>query len=317
MRNYKKIVLAAGLLALSLTAAGCSGSQSGSTAPRVPFTELRGEVVEPDMTGADIELLNLENPIDYCYSSTDTDMIFKMKDGVWLDALDSEIPINQEKFQAMADNFLKLHAVSKVDEPGELGEYGLSYPAYSLYITDGAKGEVNISIGDQDSQGNYYATLDESSVYTLKPETVASMLFDYDSLVICDSLDITVTAADIKSASVTEKGKTKKVKTSDTEAMTRIAEGLSALKPSEFSSFHAVSQELSAAELSESQRVTFQAEIDNGGEVQSVTVHIGAFVDPSEEMRYLQLDGSQMIAMVDSQIVADLLNLAEEEETES
>lgn len=318
MRNYKKLILAAGVLALSLTAAGCSSdSQSMSSAPRVPYTTLKSEVVEADTTGAEIELLNLEKPIDYCYSSTDTDMIFKMKDGTWLDALDVEIPLNQEKFQAMADNFLTLRAVSKVDEPGTLDEYGLGYPAYTLYITDGAKGEVNISIGAQDSEGNYYATLDESNIYTIKKETVESMVFDYDTLVICDSLDITVTAADIKSASVTEGGKTKKVKTSDTEAMTRIAEGLSELKPSDFSSFHAVSQELNAAELSESQRITFQAEINNGGEVQSITVYIGTFANPTEELRYVQLDGSQMIAMVDSKIVADLLNLAEEEQTES
>ena len=42
-------------------------------------------------------------------------MIFKKKDGVWLDAMDSAIPLNQEKFEAMAQNFLNLHAISEID----------------------------------------------------------------------------------------------------------------------------------------------------------------------------------------------------------
>ena len=29
-------------------------------------------------------------------------MIFKKKDGAWLDAMEPEIPLNQEKFEAMA-----------------------------------------------------------------------------------------------------------------------------------------------------------------------------------------------------------------------
>ena len=34
-------------------------------------------------------------------------MLFKMEDGVWQDATDKEIPIDQERFQAMADVFFK------------------------------------------------------------------------------------------------------------------------------------------------------------------------------------------------------------------
>ena len=314
MRNYKKFCLAAGIAVISLLAAGCQSSASGvSSAPAVPLAQLRDEVVLPDTEGADIELLNLEKPIDYCYSSYNTDMIFKLKDGVWVDGLDSAIPIDQDRFQAMADNFLKLRAVSKAENSGDLDSFGLSSPAYTIYITDGGKGEVNISIGNQDDSGNYYVTLDESNVYTVKSSVVDSMVFDYDTLVIRDSLDLSLTADDIKKASVTKGGKTTNYKTSDKEAMARIAEGLSQLKPSEFASFHAVNQELEAAELSEDKRLTLNAEINNGGETQSITVYVGTFVDVMGERRYVQIVGSRMIAMVDSSIVGNLLNLTDEE----
>lgn len=314
MRNVKRYLLMAGIAAVSLLAVGCSGSDAAD-APQVPYTELRDEVVLPDTEGAEIELLNLESPIDYSYSSSNTDMIFKLKNGVWLDGLDSTIPIDQERFQAMADNFLKLRAVSQVDAPADPADYGLSYPAYTLYITDSSKGEVNISIGSQDAAGNYYMTLENGNYYTIKSSTVDSMVFDYDTLVVRDSLDLTVTADQIKSASVTKGGKTTKYKTSNTEAMTRIAEGLSQLKPAEFASFHATSQELEAAELTEADRMTLTAEIENNGETQSITVHVGTFVDVMGERRYVQLEGSQMISVVESSIIGNLLNLTEEENT--
>ena len=111
---------AAAMLCLAMT--GCSSGAQESTAPRVEIAKIQDEVIEPNTEGADIQVLNLENPIDYSYSSSNTDMTFDYKDGVWLDGMDASIPINQEKLQAMADNFLKLHAVSSLEMPENLDE---------------------------------------------------------------------------------------------------------------------------------------------------------------------------------------------------
>ena len=51
------------------------------------------------------------------------------------------IPIDQERFQAMADVFLNLRAVSEVEDAGDLNKYGLDDADHSVYITDGEKGE--------------------------------------------------------------------------------------------------------------------------------------------------------------------------------
>ncbi len=315
MRKYKKICLAAVVAAVSLAAIGCSSKDAPSTAPKAAYTELRDPVVEPDTTGAEIELLNMESPIEYCYSSRNADMVFKMKDGVWMDMTDSSVPINQEKFQAMADNFLKLRAVSKVENPGDLNAYGFDSPSYTLYITDSEKGEANIAVGNQDADGNYYVTLDERNVYTIKKETVESMDFEYDPLVVRDSLDLTVAASDMQKAIVKKADGTVTYKSSDTEAMTRIANGLSKLKPTIYSSFHATAQELNSAEISEELRLELNAEFLVDGEAQSITIYVGTFADAGGERRYVQLEGSQMISEVDSTIISDLLNLTEEGST--
>lgn len=317
MRKYKKICLAAVTAAVCLAAAGCSAKNAPSTAPRADYTELRDPVAEPDTTGAEIELLNMENPREYCYSSRNADMVFKKKDGVWVDMTDSSIPINQEKFQAMADNFLKLRAVSKVENPGDLSSYGLDRPSYTLSVADEDKGSAYIAVGNQDADGNYYATLDERNVYVIKKETVESMDFEYDPLVVRDSLDLTVTAADMKKVVIKKANRTETYKPSDTEAMTRIANGLSQLKPTIYSTFHATAQELTSAEISEGLRMELNAEFLVDGEARSITIYVGTFADAGGERRYVQLEGSQMISEVDSAIVSDLLNLTEEESTMS
>lgn len=265
--RQKTIVSGAAVLALGMMLAGCSGGKTAfSEAPQAEFKELRDEVLTADMAGAEIPVLDLEKPIDFCYSSPEAEMLFKMEDGIWLDATDREIPIDQERFQAMADAFLDLRAVSEVENAGDLDQYGLDDADYSVYITDGEKGEKYIFIGAADPAGNRYMTIEGSEeVYTIKPETLDALVFDYDSLVIRDSLDLTLAAGDIAKAVTVVDGKTVSYKTSDTEAMTRIAAGVTALKPQEFASFHATDPELASAGLTEDQRMTLDVEFSNGG----------------------------------------------------
>ena len=313
--RQKKIVSGAVVMALGLMLAGCSGGKASfSEAPQTEFKELRDESFAADMTGAEIPVLALEKPIDFCYSSPEAEMLFKMEGGVWQDATDKEIPIDQERFQAMADVFLNLCAVSEVENPGDLDQYGLDDADHSVYITDGEKGEKYLFIGDADPDGNYYMTIEESeNIYTIKPEALDALVFDYDSLVVRDSLDLTASAGDLIKAVTVVDGKTVSYKTADTEAMTRIAAGMTALKPQEFASFHATGPELTSAGLTEDQRMTLDVEFSNGGNTESLTVYVGNFVDVMGEKRYLQMEGSNMIAIVDAAVIGDLLNLTEEQ----
>ena len=307
---------AAAMLCLAMT--GCSSGAQESTAPRVEIAKIQDEVIEPNTEGADIQVLNLENPIDYSYSSSNTDMTFDYKDGVWLDGMDASIPINQEKLQAMADNFLKLHAVSSLEMPENLDDYGLNRGTYTLYITDGDQGAFDMVIGNQDASGNYYLMINDEEVYTILPSTVESMVFDYETLVIRDGLDLQVTADDIESASVTIGRETRSYNTSDAEAMAKIADGISNLKASAYASYNATSQELASAELTEDTRVTFRAEVQVNGETRSLVVYIGTAADVDNSQRYVQIDGSNMIMIVDTPVVNNLLNMAiDEAETEA
>lgn len=84
MRNMKKIVFAALAIMTAAAVAGCSG---GSSAPNVELATVAAaeQTVEDDGTEAAIELLSLDNPIDFSYSYYDTDLILntRMENG-WI-----------------------------------------------------------------------------------------------------------------------------------------------------------------------------------------------------------------------------------------
>ena len=307
----KKHVLLGALLITAVLSAGLTGcSSSGAKAsgsPKVDISKIRDEVVEPDFSGADIEVSSLNAPIDFDYSSADADMIFKKKDGVWLDAMDPEIPINQEKFEAMAQNFLNLHAISEVGAAEDLSAYGFDEPAYEVTITDSEKGEVTYDIGNKDDDGNYYLS-DGKKIYLIKASTVDSLVFEYDTLVARDGLDLQVAPSDLQKVSITMDGKTTEFKNSDTEAMTTIANGLSNLKAFDYASYHIIDQDLVNTDLTADTRITFQAELTVNGEKKSLSIYVGTYADPNRAYRYVQLDGSDMIMVVDNTVVLDLLN---------
>ena len=139
------------------------------------------------------------------------------------------------------------------------------------------------------------------------------MVFDYDSLVVRDGLDLQVAAADIENAAVTIGRKSVSYDTKDTEAMEKIADGINHLQASAYASYNALEQELVSAELTEDFRTTFQAEINVNGETRSLVVYVGTAADVDNRQRYVQIDGSNMIMLVDTSVVNNLLNMVVEE----
>lgn len=68
-----------------------------------------------------------------------------------------------------------------------------------------------------------------------------------------------------------------------------------------------------SAELTEDFRTTFQAEINVNGETRSLVVYVGTAADVDNRQRYVQIDGSNMIMLVDTSVVNNLLNMVVEE----
>jgi len=301
MKNHRILFAIAGIAALSLAVTGCSGS-GASKAPALSCTVEADAAFEPDLSGSELELLNIETPTEFSYGNAECDMIFRFKDGAWINPLATADPINQERFQAMADSFLNLKALSQVENPGDKGQYGLEDPAYSVLITDKENGETDIYIGNQDADGNYYLTVNMVGVYTVKPELVESMIFDYNSLVSRDTIDLNLTVEDIKSASFTVGGTTTNYKTSDKEKMAAIADTLSKLKPSDYASYYGTADELDSWGLTEDARAVFTAVINHEGAEGTLTLYLGVNADVEKNYRYLQIGGSKMVTIVETSL---------------
>ena len=68
MRKLKFAGYATLAAVICFAAAGCSSTVKATTAPRVDLTQIQDEVVDPVFDGAQIQVLELHNPIHTIYS---------------------------------------------------------------------------------------------------------------------------------------------------------------------------------------------------------------------------------------------------------
>ncbi len=299
----RKIFGISAIAAAMLIVTACSGSSY----PPVELSTITDPPVAVDYSRSDIEILDLDDPYDFWYSSPEADMLFRYKDGKWIDSIDTGIPIDQERFSSLADAFLHLKAKEQVAGADSIVSYGTDDSEYMIYITDNTQGYFEIAIGDTTPEGDYYARVNYGNIYIIDKTVFDALIFDYDSLVLRDSLDIDITAKDIESVSITVDGKTKKINSSDTDSKDMIAAAVSAIEPVEYVSYLATAEELVSADLTEDLRSTLDMVIDLDGEKKSLIIYVGCYADPYQLTRNIQFDGSDMIVLIDNEVALDLL----------
>ncbi len=301
--KIKKAFGISAIAAAMIIVTGCSGNSY----PAVDLTEITDPPAVVDFSESDIEVLDLDEPYDFCYSDPETDMIFRYRDGKWIDSIDTGIPIDQDRFSAMADAFLHLRAKEKVADAGSFVSYGTDDSDVSVYITDDAQGYFEIDIGDTTPDGDYYARVNYGNIYIIDKSAVDALTFDYTSLVIREFVNLDITASDIDSVSITVDGKTKTINSSDTDSKDMIAAAVSALEPIDYVSFLATEDDLESTDLTKELRSTLDAVVDVNGEKRSLVIYVGCYADPYQETRNIQFEGSDMIVLVDNDTALDLL----------
>ena len=136
---------------------------------------------------------------------------------------------------------------------------------------------------------------------------VDALVFEYDTLVVRDGLTLQIAPSDLQKVLSPWTEETE-ITSADNEALTTIANGINNLKAFDYASYHLAEQDLANTDLTTDTRITFQAELTVNGEKKSLTIYVGTYADPNRTYRYVQLDGSDMIMVVDNTAVLDLLN---------
>ena len=242
--------------------------------------------------------------------STGTGMSFVKEDGTWYMADDREIPLDQTYIDAMENTYASLTATRQIDEPDALSDYGLESPAYTVRATDTAGNTTAFSIGNAAGE-DYYLTVDgaRSPVYTVSSSAVSVLQYDMDTLVKKDTLPA-IGSGNLLTAEITENGQTTTYSSDDEEqsdTLSTIAGGYGAMTLTDLASYHATAEELTSFGLDEASRTTVKLtyqESSGSGDL-TFTLYLGS--DSGDGTRYVQVQDSDLVYLVSSDVLNNLL----------
>ncbi len=196
MKKTKKLIIMTAALALLIgvyfiwqAVGGQGGAGDETTAPNTNYTV--GAVDHKTLTAVSVTR-RVEESDDNGETATRTvafDFTLKEDGAGWLWSENNSVPLNNEKFAAMATAVSGVGSQYKlqINDASELAKYGLDEPEISLSFTDGS-GTHRFYVGSLNSfSGNYYfCTEDKSAVYTVDPTLPEAFRFDIYELIKTD-----------------------------------------------------------------------------------------------------------------------------------
>lgn len=172
MKGKQKLWILFGVLAVLILANWLLGSWNRKQ------EELEAEESEADK----VYLTEEADIVSFSYSDGENEMAFCMVDDQWCYEKDTEIPMNQDSVQAIADNITGMSAERILEDPDDLADYGLDVPQYTINYVDQDGQTLTIYIGNAVGD-NYYATVgDTGEVYTVSGDFQNWLVFDLTEL---------------------------------------------------------------------------------------------------------------------------------------
>lgn len=229
--------------------------------------------------------------------STGTGMSFVKEDGTWYMADDREIPLDQTYIDAMENTYASLTATRQIDEPDALSDYGLDSPAYTVQATDADGNTTTFSVGDAADE-DYYLTVDsaQAPVYTVTSSAVSVLQYDLDTLVEKDTMPA-IGSGNLLTAEFTENGQTTTYSSADEELTTF---GLDEASRTTVT----LTYQESSSDSSDSD--SGDSEEEDSGSL-TYTLYLGS--DSGDGTRYVQVQDSDLVYLVSSDVLNNLLGI--------
>ena len=229
--------------------------------------------------------------------STGTGMSFVKEDGTWYMADDREIPLDQTYIDAMENTYASLTATRQIDEPDALSDYGLDSPAYTVQATDADGNTTTFSVGDAADE-DYYLTVDsaQAPVYTVTSSSVSVLQYDLDTLVEKDTMPA-IGSGNLLTAEFTENGQTTTYSSDDEELTTF---GLDEASRTTVT----LTYQESSSDSSDSD--SGDSEEEDSGSL-TYTLYLGS--DSGDGTRYVQVQDSDLVYLVSSDVLNNLLGI--------
>lgn len=229
--------------------------------------------------------------------STGTGMSFVKEDSTWYMEDDREIPLDQTYIDAMENTYASLTATRQIDKPDALSDYGLDSPAYTVQATDADGNTTTFSVGDAADE-DYYLTVDsaQAPVYTVTSSAVSVLQHDLDTLVEKDTMPA-IGSGNLLTAEFTENGQTTTYSSDDEELTTF---GLDEASRTTVT----LTYQESSSDSSDSD--SGDSEEEDSGSL-TYTLYLGS--DSGDGTRYVQVQDSDLVYLVSSDVLNNLLGI--------
>lgn len=171
MRGKKGITLIAGIAVLVLLILSYVLLRSGN--------KDETEVSEENEKTVTIAELKEENMSSLSFGTKDNMISFHQEENTWYYAEDREFPVDQGAMSDLAAKLAEVKAARTIDQPKDMGEYGLEEPAADIIVKDKEGNETTLHLGNDNTvvSGCYlYLNDDKSKVYLIDSDVKTSFL---------------------------------------------------------------------------------------------------------------------------------------------
>ena len=181
MQRAKRIYLLLGVLAVVCAAA---------------FAVTRYQAEQERISNTDEVVLELDpDTVDSLSWSCDGESLAFHKDGSWLYDEDSAFPVDEEKVQALLEDFQALGAAFIIEDVTDYAQYGLDDPVCTIDITAGDTA-YQITLGDYSTMDSQrYLSIGDGNVYLVEDDPLEdfdiplSEMIDNDETPAFDSVE--------------------------------------------------------------------------------------------------------------------------------
>lgn len=132
------------------------------------YNQSQKEAEQAKAEAEEIQVVNIENPVEITYSSEDGSSVSLVKeDDTWHLKDDTETALVQDTIENIADTVSDVQAERQIEDPDSLESYGLDSPAYTITVTGEDGTTETIYIGDGADSDYYMTAGDKENVYTV------------------------------------------------------------------------------------------------------------------------------------------------------
>ena len=250
---------------------------------------------------------NLKSLTSISYNNNGETLSFVKDKNKWYYTKNKKYPITQSSLQTLASTFQKVEAVRELKNADALSDYGLDNPTYTVKVKDKTGKSVTYYIGNATGE-NYYMTCDDkSTIYTVSSDITTSLSSSLDDLITTDTFP-TLSTGNLKKVIITKNGK-EKTYTSKKKNLDNIAGGLGVFTFGDCQNYYAKQGDLKKYGLDKNSRISVDITYKDTDtkKTKNVVLYIGK-KDSDEKNYYVQLKGSHMIYLSDSDVVNNIIN---------